>query len=90
MGPQFQNFTLKRCFLTWRRVSETFRLFPYIKWAKKKKKEKNIRACARGNSSLIFEKLNMKRSKKCLFSFDQVKNSFAYFGGIKILKKVQF
>ena len=27
-GPQFQNFTLKCCFLTWRRASENFDRYP--------------------------------------------------------------
>ena len=30
MGPQFQNFTLKCCFLAWHRVSENFDCYPKI------------------------------------------------------------
>ena len=30
MGPQIQNFTLKCCFLAWRRASEKFYCFPKV------------------------------------------------------------
>ena len=36
---------------------------------------------------LIFLKIKMKRNSKQYFSFDQVKNKFAHFGGLKNINK---
>ena len=66
MGPQFQNFTLKCCFLAWHRVSENFGCYPkmgnfFLKFLKVAPEAKNE------------EKLNFF----IYFSFVQVKNYFA-------------
>ena len=61
IGPQFQNFTLKYCFLTWRRASENFDC-PKMG---NLKKQNILGACARGN---VF----FARSKTVLPSLEEV------------------
>ena len=62
LGPQFQNFTFKCCFLTCHRASEAH---VTINWA-----QNNLfGACAEeGMSSLIFLKVKMKRNSKICLS----------------------
>ena len=76
-GPQFQNFTLKYCFLTWHNPSENF--YCYIK---------NIffyklfEACALKDVSLIFFKANNEENKQIVFHWPAQKQ-FCHFGGLK-------
>ena len=73
--PQFQNFTLKGCFLTWRMQG-------LIKCWLLPSNGENIILRLRLLESApagIFINLKMKRSTILFSSFDQVKHNFAHF-----------
>ena len=85
IGPQFHNFTLKCCFLTWRRASKNFERYPKIS------KEKNLfifKPAPGGMSSFIFLKAKNKKILKIIVSFVQVKDNFGYFRGPHIFFKI--
>ena len=71
IGTQFQNFTLKCCFLTWHsRASEFFLLL-----SKNRQKLKIVRfleSAPGRNVFFDFLKLKIRRSSKKCFSFDQI------------------
>ena len=53
IGPEFQNFTLKYCFLNWRRASENFDCYPKMG---KQILFKLFGACASGECHFLFFK----------------------------------
>ena len=85
--PQFQNFTLKCCFLACRRASENADCYPKPEMGQKKYFHV-FEACARGNvffGFLTFFKSKNEETPKLIFiyfSLVPVKNPFTHFGGL--------
>ena len=83
IGPQCQNFTLKCCFLVWRRATENLDCYPkmgnffhfYLTFLKVAPEAKCV-------LQFVSKKKWREAQKYLDFSFVQVKNHFAHFGGL--------